>query len=453
MQIEFRLNELLTRMKVVKHGRIAQVSGATGIERHKVSRLLEGREQRISLRHLGALCDYLIDECGVDAKELPGALFSLEPSGFLSLLQRMPTLRTCFGVRQRSSQLNVPPWSSHSDSVLHGKMLEILLRRLPTATSSVHEQGSEGESDEIAAQSNRADISHFHFHQEQVHAATRERINSDDAETREQEMKWLEADANRVYSVLHPDPRTPSQGSGPGPKPEALTRRLSLILGSVKSNPVCELSNARVFAAPAWASHGRSLAAVEKEGGRLKALPASPMDRAVPFFIRYRNGEESISEEGSGEGRRVPLVDPSIPSCHAGMELAKSRKYCLDDPSIPGIHYETKGGWKALPWDKVNDAAIVLFDHDKLDNNVEVVMGGFSSRATMLLAHHMERLVDDLYPAGFVSDTRAVGVFIIPFRIDPDKDPEWGPGGKVPALTERAEPIPLDAEVLERRLS
>ncbi|MCA9056066.1 MAG: helix-turn-helix transcriptional regulator, partial [Planctomycetaceae bacterium] len=345
MQVRLRLNELLERHNVSGHGRIALVSNATGIERHKLSRLLEGGEDKVSLRQLAALCRFLIEHCRVDPKELPGALFSLEPSRFLALLRSTPSLRTCFGVRQQRGPEH-SPWAAGADAFLHGKMLELLLRPPAFDPVSTEEHAASGPTAETSIiDTGYSEIRHFH--QEQVHAASVERVNG--TEFRDQELADLHDDATRVYADLC----------------EEIAGRMLLILGSVKSNPVCELSIARIFSADPWTEHGLALAAMRTRKSGQLVLPDDPAERAVPFFIRYRDGDNG--------GWR----DPHIPSCYAGLQLAARKVKCGRNSSRPGIYYETPDGWEAVEWKADGDAAIVLYEYDKLKGNVEVVMGGF----------------------------------------------------------------------------
>jgi len=305
MRVRFRLNQLLTRQGHTGHGRISFVAAGTGLERHRVAKLLDENVDKISLEALSSICRFLIERCGVDPRELPGALFEIEPNRFLTLLRQTPTLRTCFGVRQRRPESNVP-WTAGADSFLHGKFLELLLRaeeqpRLPTAGDAQPlPADSPGGGSLPAAMTQgrfRVCTEIRHFHQEQV-PATYGPL-PDDPAARETELQFLRQQGERVDRILHE--------LAPGRvtmNPEAQVRQVALVLGSVKSNPVCEFGLARLFKAAAWESHGRTVAeAARARGGA--TLAAKPSDRAVPFYIRYRT--------------LANAVDPLIPSCHAGI--------------------------------------------------------------------------------------------------------------------------------------
>lgn len=426
MRVRFRLNQLLTRQGIVGHGRISQISEATGIERHKLSKLLDDAEDKISLAALSELCRFLISR-GVDPHELPGALFEIEPSRFLALLRRTSTLRTCFGVRQRRRDSSLP-WAAGADSYLHGKMLELVLRPEPAhfAPPAVRT-----ESAKPARWITYPEIQHFH--QEQVHAATGPLPV--DPEECARELALLHEDAARVDQILHDPPPGKT-----GARPDGLVQHVALMLGSVKSNPVCEIATARVFGGVPWQPHGRRRDDEARSRGAVP-LARTPQDRAVPFFLRYRD------DPGLG------IKDAHIPSCYAGVKLCQQTVRCGDNSRIPGIYYETEGGeWECAPWNDVEDAAIVLLDHDRLLNNVELVMGGFSSRATLMLGDHLEQIVDHLLPATFDTPSRAVGAYVIRFSIPDGTERAAGKPPRHPHSERPPVVIPVARSALERRL-
>ncbi len=442
MRVRFRLNQMLARYHQSGHGLITRIKNATSIERHKVSRLLDDQEDKISLKHLGELCRFLIETCNVDPRELPGALFELEPSHFLALLRSTPTLRTCFGVRQRNESMLSAPWTSGTDSFLHGKLLELLLRpepvRSPLEEDPPRDTGKSGR--DRGGLSRTRPLQIRHFHQEQVYAASSLRLDNPDE--RDDEFELLRQDARRVYDVLHERVGGPQSN-----EPQQEVGHVSILLGTIKSNPACELATARTFCAVPWGEHGKPAHAIE--GGASPELVKTPTERAVPFFIRYRDRDNSS------------FLDPCIPSCHAGMRLAQGKVKCGEDSSVPGIYYETPSGrWECAPWTPEDrDAALVLFDYDRLLGDVEVVMGGFSSRATLLLADRLEQIADFLLPeplasnrpgtSAFITERRAVGAFVIEFRLAPATDPD---SEQLPVLAQAPTIIALDEKVLARRL-
>jgi DNA-binding Xre family transcriptional regulator len=429
MRVRFLLQQLLTRQGKSDHGIITEIEQATGIERHKVSRLINGKEDKVSLEHLGALCQFLIQDCRVDPRELPGALFELEPSRFLALLQNANRLHACFGVRQRK-EARPFPWLAGADSFLHGKLLELLLQsetQLRADQRGRSEAARRGEGVEPLVMQSQI----RRYRQELVHAASLQALEND-AE-RDQELALLRTEAERVDRLMHG-----ADGSGRELVGRDAVKQVALILGSVKSNPVCELATARSFGALPWVEHG--LRRKIREGsGHTPKLPRVPQERAVPFYIRYRDPQNSEHS------------DPLIPSCYAGRQLSSEKVKCGKNAAEAGIYFETdRGEWDWVPCSQKTDCAIVYYDHNRRLDNVEVVMGGFSSLATLLLGSTFSDIVDRLYPPAFQSDDRAVGVFVIQFdltRLD-FEDPQFA----LQDWSEKPKVIGIDPSVLRRRL-
>lgn len=419
MRVRFRLRQLLERQQKTGHGLITRIKNATTIERHKVSKLLDDKEDKISLQHLGELCRFLIEHCEVSAESLPGALFELEPDHFLELLRMKPSLRTCFGVRQRDEAKPEAPWLSGTDLFLHGKLLQLLIQR---------------------------GVNHLEsFHQEQVHAPSASRINTPD--TFAQEMAIVQEDAARVYAALHR--RDPDSTEKDEPRE---VEHVTLLLGTLKSNPACELATARTFQAVPWGAHGKSVR--DARGETDSPLVKTPQQRAVPFFIRFR--------EPTGPG---DVSDPRVPSCYAGLRLAQGKVGCGDNCRKPGIYYETTAGWECAEWNKDSrDAALIMYDYNRTLGDVEVVMGGFSSRATLLLAERLEQIAGRLLPdtldppeSGedlrdppiYATDSRAIGVFVIEFHLSKPAQTETSDVKRREVVEMKI--IPLSPDVLARR--
>ena len=189
-----------------------------------------------------------------------------------------------------------------------------------------------------------------------------------------------------------------------------------ICLGSVKSNVVIEAVIAEAFGAEPF---------VSQDGvKRLK-------DRSCPFFLRYRDD------------------DAQPPSCHGGLKLGPSKRSMR-----PGVYYETPGGWKLCPSNQREDVALVFYVYHVPLGRLEMVMGGFSGRATHCLASALEGIVGKLWPPSYQSDEQQVGAFLIRFefadsdaRADGQPDDEWM---YYPSTTEV---IPLDEKVLRRKLA
>lgn len=187
-------------------------------------------------------------------------------------------------------------------------------------------------------------------------------------------------------------------------------------LGSVKSNILIEQVVARAFGAEPFVSEDHV---------------AKPQKRRCPFFLRYRDD------------------DPAPPSCHGGTQLAKGQ------PSPqPGIYYETADGrWVCCPADEHHDVALVFYVYRLALGRLEMVMGGFSGRATLCLASSFRHLTDKLWPPVYKRDEVMIGAFLVRFDLDGNPRPseeelaiDWA---SYPA---QAEVITLDESVIARRL-
>ena len=187
-----------------------------------------------------------------------------------------------------------------------------------------------------------------------------------------------------------------------------------LCLGSVRSNVVVETLVAENFGAPPFVSQDRV---------------TRPTQRSCPIFFRYRDD------------------DFQPPSCHGGVELAESEK-----TSEPGIYFETPGGsWSRCLSNEQEDAALVFYVYRVPEARLEIVMGGFSGRATLCLALELRGLMGRLWPPSYDTAGLKVGAFIVRFEFANGKprDPNAARRMYEPS---RTEVIPLAEEVLKRRL-
>ena len=188
-----------------------------------------------------------------------------------------------------------------------------------------------------------------------------------------------------------------------------------ICLGSVKSNVVIEAVVAAAFHARPFAS---------QDGVR------RPKDRSCPFFLRYRDD------------------DAQPPSCHGGLRLARSK-----ESAQPGIHFETAGGWTCCPSNPQEDAALVFYVYHVPRARLEMVIGGFSGRATHCLASGLRGITGQLWPPSYDTGELQVGAFIVRFEFagsgsEPADgfDPEWM---FRPSATEV---IPLEEKVLSQKV-
>ncbi len=159
-------------------------------------------------------------------------------------------------------------------------------------------------------------------------------------------------------------------------------------IGSTKSNPIVELVLANAFVCDPF---------VSQDG------VANPDDRHVPFFVRYRD------------------EDPHPQSCAAGLRLSKSFK-----SQEPGIYYSVgPGKWElASATQRNRESAFLFYIHREPQGSLEMVLGGFSGRATRLLARTLISHSQDFWPPTYVNQGVQAGAYIIKFELNPDNTPE-----------------------------
>lgn len=185
-------------------------------------------------------------------------------------------------------------------------------------------------------------------------------------------------------------------------------------LGSIKSNPVAELILAEAFGC---------------EPFRSQSDVAGPHERACPFFLRFRQH------------------DPHPESCSGGIQLSLN-----DDTTSPGIYFETADGdWKYCGWNQPeHDSALVFYVHRESQGRLEMVLGGFSGRATRLLAKTLASRAEGFWPPIYSRHGIQVGAFIVQYTFATEDAAsrdllrtDLVAGTKI---------IPLDTEVIARRL-
>jgi hypothetical protein len=154
-----------------------------------------------------------------------------------------------------------------------------------------------------------------------------------------------------------------------------------ICIGSNKSNSIVELVIANAFGAEPFVS--------QDDVPNVK-------QRRCPFFIRYRE------------------QDPQPASCMAGMKLDKSSKTLA-----PGIYYEDASGkWvQGGMEDSKHETALVFYIHRESLGRLEMVLAGFSGRATRLLARGLATRAQDFWPPNFAGQGMQIGAFIVQFSI------------------------------------
>ena len=381
MQYSFRLAELLGHVPDPRKrpGTIKAIVEYTGLDRHQVAALLKNEVKYIPLKALSRLCDFLIEHGHATAEQLPGALFAVEPENFWELLARRKRLEMCVGVRT-----DVNPESPDvsfvvaSDSVLLGE----LLNGVTTLGGTAKLRNDNGNMSIVSSDS----------HPQPEHL--KQSLVWSPGQAAETEV------ARRAKSVY--DGFSESKGD------KALVG-----IGSTKSNPVVEIVMARAFNCDPFVSEDQ----IE-----------NATDRAVPFFIRYRDD------------------DPHPDSCVAGIDLSKN-----DRSLKAGIYYEdATGKWVRCGSDKAKEeVAFVFYVHRESQGRLEMVMGGFSGRATRLLARALATRAEDFWPPVYEGQGLQIGAYIVQFTM---------PAGKKEVdilrtdLVATAEVTPIPREAIVRRL-
>jgi Cro/C1-type HTH DNA-binding domain len=185
-------------------------------------------------------------------------------------------------------------------------------------------------------------------------------------------------------------------------------------LGSVKSNPIVELIYASAFNATSFESQDDVAVA---------------SDRKCPFFLRYRDN------------------DPQPASFCSGLQLSKKEK-----SDQPGLYYEQEDGtWEfAGGATRGQDAALVFYIYREALGQLEMVLSGFSGRATRLLARTLARSADYFWPPIVQESSLQVGAYIIQFEASSETDdPEDILRTDILA---NSKVIPLPAHAIARRM-
>ncbi|MCA9127223.1 MAG: helix-turn-helix transcriptional regulator [Planctomycetales bacterium] len=149
-----------------------------------------------------------------------------------------------------------------------------------------------------------------------------------------------------------------------------------ICLGSLKSNPVVEMLIADVFMVDPF----------ESEDDVERAV-----DRSCPFFLRYRD------------------TDPHIASASAGVQLSKTEK-----ADQPGIYYEQADGKWVYAGGQ--DTALVFYVYREPLGRLEMVLSGFSGRATRLLARTLTNRSEEFWPPVYAANDLQIGAFIVQYQ-------------------------------------
>jgi hypothetical protein len=188
-----------------------------------------------------------------------------------------------------------------------------------------------------------------------------------------------------------------------------------ICLGSIKSNPAIE---------PVISNTFKGLRSFERQDD-----VQLPEDRGCPFAMIVRPDDPK----------------PPSSSCSTKLSMRDPRKK-------PGVYFETESGkWEYARCDDNHDVAIVFYRLDRLKENLEMVLGGFSGYSTRLLAQVLRERENTLFwPPIYESANQYIGISIVKFWLRPttSKKKRAQPEERM----EAAEVIDVPRESIERRL-
>ncbi len=418
MRYSFRLAKLVghTPDPRKRPGTIKQICEFSNLDRHQVAALLKSEVKYIPLEAIGKLCDYLLAKRLAKPKDLPGILFALEPENFWELIARRQWVEVCMGVRKDGADDTLDDaWIVASDSVMFGELLSgITDFRLwaPKAAADAAITFPGESSTELegngANGANGENAPVVSMHQNGNSPLDVAAVNPLLPEVLRQTLVWSPGKNVAEYTSMAAKIHEAFWNQEEDDK--ALVG-----IGSVKSNPVVERIFANVFGCPAFQSQDKV---------------ASPAMRSVPIFLRYRDN------------------DPShLTSCCGGWQLASG--HAADKA---GIYFETSSGkWECCPWDaKKHDSAFVFYVNRPSQGILEMALGGYSGRASRLLAQHLDRCAEQLWPPVYRGQGLEIGAFIIRFHLKEKTRKDKSSFGSDDAP--KIEVLRLDEEVIARRM-
>jgi hypothetical protein len=153
-------------------------------------------------------------------------------------------------------------------------------------------------------------------------------------------------------------------------------------------------------------------------------------ERSCPFFLRYRDS------------------DPHPPAASAGMRLSKTEK-----ADQPGLYYEqANGSWAfAGGATRGQDAALVFYIYRESLGRLEMILSGFSGRATRLLARTLAHQAEVFWPPIYHENYLQIGAYIVQYAASEVTD---GADDILRTdLLAEATVIPLPVEAIQRRLA
>jgi hypothetical protein len=312
-----------------------------------------------------------VQEGYIEERDLPGVLFGRRPDAFWNLISGAKRIELCLGWR------SAKPWNDKHVMLADSQLLAQLVYRVTGPPGP-------GWHDDPQRRAGGAPV----LNQRSVAAPALDGSN----ESR------IQRAARKFYREFT----------------DRRDDKALILIGSVKSNPLVDLSVAHCFP---------------------KARPFRSQDdvpqavrRACPFLFLYRR------------------TDPKPQSVCGGMHLSAS-----EPDAGAGIHYETAdGSWRRSAWDGNADAALVLYRFQKLRGHLEMVLGGYTSRGTRCLSEFLASdAAHGLWPPCYSNSELDVGVFVLQFRFH-GRPPNSPVGDDRPGT---ATVTPLDESVIKRRLT
>jgi hypothetical protein len=183
-------------------------------------------------------------------------------------------------------------------------------------------------------------------------------------------------------------------------------------IGSVKSNPVVELLFAEAFGCTPFVT--------EDDVDDVSA-------RSCPFFLRYRDS------------------DPKPDGASAGMRLSKN-----EDAPEPGFYYEKDDGTWDYAGGKDRDTALVFYLFREALGRLDMVLSGFSGRATRLLAKTLAIRGEEFWPPVYEEGGVQIGAYLVQYEnadAKPSRDDLlFNPGGA-------AKIMPLSKKAIAKRMA
>ena len=183
-------------------------------------------------------------------------------------------------------------------------------------------------------------------------------------------------------------------------------------IGSVKSNPVVELLFADAFGCTPFVT--------EDDVDDVSA-------RSCPFFFFFCDS------------------DPQPGGASAGLRLSKN-----EDAPDPGFYYENDDGTWSYAGGDNKDTALVFYLFREALGRLDMVLSGFSGRATRLLAKTLAIRGEEFWPPVYEEGGVQIGAYLVQYDNTDTKpsrdDLLFNPGGA-------AEIMPLSREAIAKRIA